>query len=435
MTREGMGPVRVSVVGLGKMGLPLACQYASTGHRVVGCDVNAEQVAAVNRGECPVTGEDGLPALVSRLIADGRLSATTDTTAAVASSEVVVVIVPLKLSADGEPDYAAMDGATDDIGRGLSAGTLVVYETTLAVGDTRGRFGVRLAELSGLRAGAGAPDGFHLAFSPERVYMGRVFADLKNYPKIVGGVSAGSTAAAVEFYRSVLSAEVVGVANAETAEFVKLAETTYRDVNIALANELARAGEGLGVDAVQAFELANTQPYSHLHSPGAGVGGHCIPVYPKLLMSRAPGLRIPALSRQVNDEMPGVVLAVLAEALGGLAGRRVTVLGLSYRAEVKEATLSPAWPVLAGLADAGAQVALADPWFSPEELAATGAAPLPAELAAVPAADGTLLLAKHSAFADLDFAAGGVVVDGRPGGWEPRTAPGQRHYVVGRGWR
>jgi nucleotide sugar dehydrogenase len=419
--------VKVSVVGLGKMGLPLACQYASHGHDVLGCDVLAEQVAAVNRGECPVRGEEGLDGLVAGLVAAGRLRATTDTTAAVAGSEVIVMIPPVKLNADGTPDYTTMDLATRAVGAGLQRGALVVYETTLPVGDTRQRFAPMLAEASGLTAGAD----FSVAFSPERVFMGRIFADLKNYPKIVGGIDAASTEAATAFYRSVLDAEVVTVANSETAEFVKLAETTYRDVNIALANELARAGERLGVDAIGAFELANTQPYSHLHAPGAGVGGHCIPVYPKLLMSRAPELRIPALSRLINDEMPHVMVDALDAELGGLAGKTVAVLGLSFRNDVKEDTLSPAWPVLDRLGAAGARVVLHDPWYTAEEITATGAEAGEGD----PVADGTIVLAKHAAFRDLDFSLGGAIIDGRPGGWAPRTPPGQRVYVVGQGWR
>jgi len=243
-------------------------------------------------------------------------------------------------------------------------------------------------------------------------------------------VSTLSTAAAAAFYRSVLDADVIEVANSETAEFVKLAETTYRDVNIALANEMARAGERLGVDALQAFELANTQPFSHIHAPGAGVGGHCIPVYPKLLMSRAPELRIPALSREINDEMPAVMVDLLDAELGGLAGRTVAVLGLSFRGDVKEATLSPAWPVLERLRAAGASVRLHDPWFTDEELAATGAEPAQGD----PVADGTILLAKHAPFRELDYSRGGAIIDGRPGGWVPATAPGQRLHVIGRGW-
>jgi nucleotide sugar dehydrogenase len=374
-----------------------------------------------------VQGEEGLEELVESLVADGALSATVNTTDAVRSSDGVVVIVPLLLTENCVPDYSTLEAVTDAIGRGLHSGTLVVYETTLAVGDTRNRFQPMLDARSGMRAGAH----YYLAFSPERVFMGRIFADLKDYPKIVGGIEPHSTERACEFYRSVLDSEVVPVPNTETAEFVKLAETTYRDVNIALANELARAGVALGVDSVLAFDLANTQPFSHLHAPGAGVGGHCIPVYPRLLMSTAPDLKIPALAREVNDAMPGHVVDIVETALGGLSGRRVAVLGLSYRNDVKEAAMSPTWAVVARLSAAGARVAIRDPWFTSEELGAVAAEIFDG----APVADATIILTKHRAFREEDMTQGGVVVDGRPGGWAPKTAPGQRVYVIGRGWR
>lgn len=419
--------MRIAVVGLGKMGLPLACQYASRGHTVIGCDIAPTQVAAVNQGDCPVEGEAGLRELVSVLVGEGRLSATVDTTTAVKTSDVVVMIPPLAVTGDGQPDYAAIDAATRDVATGLAAGTLVIYETTLSVGDTRRRFGPMLQAGSGLQPGTG----FALAFSPERVFMGRIFADLKSYPKIVGGVDDASTVKAMAFYEAVLDAEVIGVPNAETAEFVKLAETTYRDVNIALANELAMAAVRLGVDALRAFELANTQPFSHLHSPGAGVGGHCIPVYPKLLLAAAPELRLPLQARAVNDEMPQHVVDVLGVELGVLRGRRIALLGLSYRNDVKESTLSPSLAIIALLSAQGAAVALQDPWFSPDEIRAHGAEPFEGE----PRADATVLLAKHLSYRDLNLRHGGVVVDARPGGWAPVVAPGQRVFEVGRGWR
>src|SRR5262249_51199207 len=157
-------------------------------------------------------------------------------------------------------------------------GTLVIYETTLPLGTTRERFGP-LLERSGLRIGLG----FLVAFSPERVYVGRTFEDLRKYPKIVGGTTPETTRAAVEFHETVLVRPVMAMPDADAAEFVKLAETTYRDVNIGLANDLARFAQARGVDAVAAFAAANTQPFSHLLQPGVGVGGHCIPVYPRFL--------------------------------------------------------------------------------------------------------------------------------------------------------
>ena len=259
----------VAVVGLGKIGLPLAAQFAGKGLDVIGCDVMPEVVESINRGRSHILEEPGLDERVKKAVAEGRLKATTDTTAATSKADVVVVIVPLMVAADHTMDYRNIDSATQAVARGLRRGTLIVYETTLPVGTTRQRLGPALASESGLVAGVD----FHLAFSPERIYAGRVFDDLRKYPKIVGGIDAASTDKAVEFYRQVLDAEVWPVANAETAEFTKLAETTYRDVNIALANQLALYGANRDVNVGEAFKAANSQPFSHLHRPSIGVGG------------------------------------------------------------------------------------------------------------------------------------------------------------------
>ena len=173
---------------------------------------------------------------------------------------------------------------------------------------------------SGLRAGAD----FHLAFSPERVLVGRVLLDLARYPKIVGGTTEEATRRAVAFYEAALEpgTEIRALANAEAAEMTKLAETTYRDVNIALANEFAQVAARRGIDVTEVIAAANSQPYSHIHQPGVGVGGHCIPVYPHLLFSAEPDMQLPPVARAVNDGMAAYAVGRLGEALGTLDGRQ-----------------------------------------------------------------------------------------------------------------
>jgi nucleotide sugar dehydrogenase len=215
--------------------------------------------------------------------------------------------------------------------------------------------------------------GFLLAFSPERVYSGRIFRDLATYPKLVGGVDDASAERAVAFYRSVLPAEVWRLSTAEAAEFAKLAETTYRDVNIALANEFARYAERMGVDIQEVIRGANSQPFSHIHLPGIGVGGHCIPVYPHFLISRAPELQIPELARRVNDGQVGLAVQELQRALGSLEGVPVLVLGLTYREDVRELAYSRALPLIERLRFHGAEVWAYDPLLTAEEVERLGA--------------------------------------------------------------
>ncbi|PZS00917.1 MAG: nucleotide sugar dehydrogenase [Candidatus Chloroheliales bacterium] len=414
-----MSQFTVTVVGLGKIGMPLAAQYASRGLAVHGADVNPDVVAMVNAGKSPVIEEAGLEEAVAKARQAEMLDATTDTALAVSQSNVVVLVVPLMVDRNKQIDYRIVDSASADVARGLQPGTLVIFETTLPVGTTRKRIGPILEQGSGLKQGRD----FMLAFSPERVYSGRIFADLRNYPKIVGGVDEASAARAVEFYRAALDegTPIKLVANAETAEFVKLAETTYRDVNIALANEFARFAASNGIDALDAFDAANTQPYSHIHKPGVGVGGHCIPVYPYFLLDAAAEgeLDLVRRSRALNDSMAAYSLDLLERELGSLQGKRVLVLGLSYRENVKEDAFSTAHLLIAELKRRSAHPLLHDPLWTAEELERHGdSAESVADIyAARP--DAVVLQAYHQQYARLlDWprlaeASCRVILDGR----------------------
>lgn len=404
----------VAVVGLGKIGLPLAAQFAGKGMRVIGCDVLPGVVETINTGRSHIHEETGLEEAVASAVARGMLRATTDTSAAIREADVVVVIVPLLVGLDHSIDFRNIDAATRSVAAGLQRGTLVIYETTLPVGTTRKRLGPLLEKGSGLRAGTD----FYLGFSPERLYAGRIFEDLRRYPKIVGGVDAASTKKAVEFYRSVLDAEIWPVENAETAEFAKLAETTYRDTNIALANQLALYGANRDVNVTEAFRAANSQPYSHIHRPGIGVGGHCIPVYPHFLLGDAGAdeLSIVRTGRETNDHMAAVCVEQLKVALGGLDSRKVLVLGASYREDVKELAFSSAIPIVDLLHRAGAHALINDPLFSPAELHAFEAEFVELDSDAAKGADAVIVQAWHHDYRDLDwgrFKQLRVVLDGR----------------------
>jgi len=424
--------LKIAVVGLGHIGLPLAVQYAGRGHDVVGCDVDPRIVVAINAGESPHDDEVALVERVPELVRSGRLRATADDTEGVRGAEVVVVIVPVAVDARREIDFGPIDAATRDIARGLQPGTLVIYETTLPVGTTRDRFGPMLEAGSGLKVDRD----LFLAFSPERVLVGRVLLDLRRYPKVVGGVSEQSTRRAVAFYRSVLDegTEVRAVASAEAAEMTKLAETTYRDVNIALANEYARYAAKRGIDVSEVIDAANSQPFSHIHMPGVGVGGHCIPVYPHFLFNTEPDLRLPPLARAINEEMAAYAVALIRERLGSLVGVRVLILGIAYRADVREDAFSSAFRLREELAAAGAIVHGHDPYFSSEHLAGLGFEPYDLEAPAPVRA--IIVQAAHAAYRSLDLTTVPgleLVVDGR-NAIDPAivTAAGVAYAGIGR---
>lgn len=376
-----MSETKTAVVALGKIGLPLAVQFARKGAYVIGADVNPAVVKLVNEGLEPFPGEFGLQDVLRVVVQDGRLTATTDTVEAVRSSQAVVVVVPLFVDEKGIPDFRSMDAATEAIGRGLQPGSLVSYETTLPVGTTRQRFAPLLEKHSGLVAGRD----FHLAFSPERVLTGRVFADLRRYPKLVGGLTAECGRAAKTFYESVLDFDertdlpkangVWDLGSCEASEMAKLAETTYRDVNIGLANQFAKFASKSGIDIFKVIEACNSQPYSHIHQPGIAVGGHCIPIYPQMYLWNDPEASIVRAAREANWSMPSHAVDLLEHAHGALEGQRVVVLGASYRGGVKETAFSGVFPVVAELQRRGAKVLVHDPMYSDEELKVLGFVP------------------------------------------------------------
>jgi len=409
--------MNICVVALGKIGLPLAVQFASKGHRVIGADVSERVVALVNDGAVPFPGEADLDVKLKDAVAAELLSATTDTAAAVAQSEAVVVVVPLFVDAEGVPDFEWMDNATRAIAAGLKPGTLVSYETTLPVGTTRGRWLKMLEEGSGLTGGTD----FQLVFSPERVLTGRVFADLRRYPKLVGGIDAGSAARGVAFYQAVLDFDerpdlprgngVWDLGSAEAAEMAKLAETTYRDVNIGLANQFARYADSVGIDVLQVIEACNTQPYSHIHQPGIAVGGHCIPIYPRIYLWNDPSATVVRSAREANAAMPDYAVGLLEAAYGDLTGANVLVLGAAYRGGVKETAFSGVFPTVEALQARGANPFVTDPMYTNAELEAHG---LPAhEGQPVTAA---IIQADHAEYRTLgesDLPGVRVLVDGR----------------------
>jgi nucleotide sugar dehydrogenase len=426
--------MKICVVALGKIGLPLAVQFASKGHTVLGADISEPTVRSVNEGVAPFPGEADLDVKLKQAVDAGLLSATTDTAAAVAEAEAVVVVVPLFVDGDGKPDFGWMESATRDIARGLRPGTLVSYETTLPVGTTRTRWAPLLEEGSGLVAGRD----FQLVFSPERVLTGRVFADLRKYPKLVGGVDAASAEKGIAFYEAVLDFDdrpdltrangVWDLGSAEAAELAKLAETTYRDVNIGLANQFARFADTIDVDVNLVIDACNTQPYSHIHRPGIAVGGHCIPVYPRLYLWNDPTATVVRAAREANAAMPSYAVDLLAAAVGDLTGVGVLVLGASYRGGVKETAFSGVFGTVDELRKRGAVPYVSDPMYSSEELTAHHLPPYEGQdLGAA------ILQADHAEYRDLtsdDLPGVKVLVDGRRT-TDAEKLPGIRRIVIG----
>jgi len=374
------GKVTVAVYGLGKMGLPLAAVFAERGARVIGVDISPEVVDQINKGKCPVPNEPGLPEMLEADVAKGRFSATTDGVAAAKESNVMVILVPCLLNSDNSPDLTAITATCASISQGLSRGDFVIIETTVPPRTTKDVL-LPILKQSGLKEGE-----FGLAFCPERTSSGRAIRDITGaYPKVVGGIDKESTGTAEAIYSIVNKKGVITVSDTTAAEAVKLFEGIYRDVNIALSNELALVCREIGVNPAEVFRVANApvsdetgRPYTNLLQPGAGVGGHCIPVYPYFVTkTTGTDTSLIKLARKINDSMPyhmvDLVMEGLNEAGRSIKGSSILILGLAFRGGVKETRNSPTIPIIQKLKELHVNVFLYDPLFSRDEIESFGA--------------------------------------------------------------
>ncbi len=394
---------RLVVVGLGYVGLQLAAAAAAAGLRVDGVDVDPAVVARLRRGESHI--EDVPSVVLAPLVADGGLAIGDDPEVA-ASADVVAVCVPTPLDADGDPDTGAIVSAARSLAPHLRAGTLVVLESTSYPGTTEDLV-QPLLEAGGLRAGTD----FHLSFSSERIDPGNRRFDVRNTPKVVGGLTEACGDLAAAFYGRI-SSEVVRASGIREAEMSKLLENTYRYVNIALVNELAQVCERLSIDVWEVARLAATKPFGfQAFAPGPGVGGHCIPVDPHYLgwLTRQAADRefhMIAAARTINDSMPAYVADRVATALAnkgvGVRGARVLLLGVTYKPDVADDRGSPAYGLAAELVGRGAQVVWHDPYLERwnSGVPASRAEELDQELGK---ADVSVLLQPHAAYRDIDL--------------------------------
>lgn len=393
------------IIGVGKIGLPLANLIASKGLKVIGYDIDAELIGELNAGMLSRVFEPGLSESVKKLVRGGLLSFTTNLSEAMRHAKTIVVVVPLYVDHDLKPDFSLFDKALKRVGQHLSQGALVTIETTVPVGTTRNRAGAILSKNSGLRVG----DDFLLAFSPERVSSGTFDRDMSYYPKLVGGVNTESTEAAARFYESFIGFTkrddlnkpngVWRLGSSESAEFTKLAETTYRDVNIALANTFGKDARDNNLDIWEILEAANSQPFSHIHSPGISVGGHCIPVYPHLYNESSSNNELISVARKINKGMPVRAVKELERKLGSLSGLRICIFGISYRPGVKESAFSGAYDLRNEIEKQGGIVLAIDPLYTRREIKNLGFTPF--ELGSV--CDGVILHSVHPSYENLEL--------------------------------
>jgi len=424
----------IAIFGLGYVGLPTAVVFALKGFRVIGVDTDVRKVALINSGKCYIR-EPGLKDLLWKVVSKGFLKATNNGLEAVKSSNTIVIAVPTPAK-NGITDLSFLESVLDIIRRGLRRDQLIVVESTIPPGTMEG-FVRPLLEESGFRA----EEDFFLAHVPERIAPGKAIDELLHVPRVVGGIGPRSTEKAMELYRRINSN--LYPTDVRTAEFIKLIENTFRDLNIAYANLLALIAEKIGVDVYEAIRLANTHPRVNIHWPGAGVGGPCLTKDPYMLARSGEnvfGIELIILARRINEYMPyhtlNIIKKVLQENNIKPKEAQIAIFGAAYKGNVDDTRGGPAKVIVRELLKLGVKVVVYDPYTNE----AFGAIKANSIDEAVYRADAIVVITDHSEFKSLDLGRLGrfmrhkIIIDGRRV-IEPHEAirHGFKYYGIGFG--
>jgi len=389
--------LHLAVVGSGYVGLPTAALFANAGFHVVAIDVKPDLVRSVNMGVSPLK-EPGLDELISRNVVAGRLKATLSYEP-IAQTDAVIVSVQTPVDENKKPNLSYLLKALENLGKWLKKGMIVVVSSTVPPGTMTGTVRPTLEALTGLEAEAE----FYLAYVPERIAPGNAIKEFVENPRLVGGIGPKSTKITAELYKKVCK-KVIGT-DALTAEVAKLAENTFRDVNIAFANQLALICEKLGVDVMKVINIANTHPRVKIHLPGPGVGGPCLPKDPYLLIYpiKKNNWNIIAAARNINEYMPKHIIKMTLQALKRKGKKinecKITILGTAYKANVGDSRLSPSKSIIRALINRGAKTVVYDPYCN----VSFGADMAKSLQEAVRSADCLLILTDHIEFQKMNL--------------------------------
>lgn len=381
---------KICILGLGYIGLPTASMFAVSGVQVVGVDTKPDVVEILSSGGLHLH-EPGLKAFVEQAFSSGNFSVSTQPQEA----DAFVIAVPTPFYDDKKADLGFVRAAAESILPFLRKGNLIILESTSPPNTTTGLVKAIL-EKSGLLAGID----FLLGYSPERVLPGQILRELVENARVIGGINQESAEAGRDLYKAFVKGDIV-LTDATTAEMVKLMENTYRDVNIAIANEFSRLADRFGVNIWQAIKIANLHPRVKILNPGPGVGGHCISVDPWFFVETAPDLsQLIAMARRVNDSQPEFVVALVKRILGSLSNKRIAVLGLAYKPDIDDLRESPAIEAVFLLERSGAKVKAFEPFRQSGYLGINTQPNLDLTLAD---ADLILVLVGHTRFRNLDI--------------------------------
>ncbi len=411
---------KICIMGLGYIGMPTAAMFASNGFDIVGVDVNEVVVNQLNKGEI-IIEEPYLGDLVKQVVSEGRLKASIKPETA----DVFIIAVPTPIRPNKTADMSYVESATRMIVPYLKRNDMVILESTSPPGTVEKLMLPILAE-----TGLNLYEDLYIAHSPERVIPGKILIELVENNRIVGGINQVSSEKVRKLYKSFVKGDIF-VTDATTAEMCKLMENTFRDVNISLANELAIICEKMGINAWEVIEFANKHPRVNIHQPGPGVGGHCLAVDPWFIVEKYPeDAKIIRLARETNDFMPMHVFRRIKELLGSLKGKKITILGITYKPDIDDLRESPVLHLVSLLDEIeGIGLKLVDPYVSEYK------GLVRAYQEAIEEADLVVLGVNHSDFKEIDFSRmKGLLLDTRnflkP---DQKESLGSNYYLIGKG--
>jgi len=391
--------MKFAIFGLGNIGLPLTCIFASIG-KVIATDIDKKKVEMINKGISPLQNEELVPELLKKYVGEKKIEATTDLEYATKNSDVKIIIVPLVIDKNKKPDFSAVISVSEVIGKNLKKEDLVIVSTTMPIGATRNIVGKILEKKSKLKAG----EDFYLVYAPEQAMNPHVIKDLtENYEQIIGGINKRSAEKAMEIYEKINRKGVILVKNCETAELIKLSGVgLYRYVNIALAAEIAKICEKFDIDYIEVMENTNLIKFYHLHKPTIGIGGHCAPVYPYFVFNQFKEFKLLKDSIKINESLPKRSVELIKKSVGSLKNKKIAVLGLSYKGDVKEDRFSPTYEIIKILKREGAKIFIHDPFYTKEELENKTKAKYIQENE-LEKMDGVIVATDHKEYKRLDF--------------------------------
>ena len=401
------GEIKVCVIGIGRIGLPTALSFAHAGFQTIGVDINTELVKMVNSGNYPLKDEPGFDKIFDNVIRNKKISATTEIAEAIPKCNLIILSLPTPMDKNNVPNYSALNSVAKSLNKLLSKGSIVIVESTIEPGFIENEL-ISIIEENDRKLKAG--EDFSIAACPETANPGQIFHDFAVVPRLVGAIDDKTAKIVSAIYKQVFGAEIIVLSDCKTANAAKLTANVFRDINIAFVNELAILFENLGIDIMKVLEACDKKYNFETHYPGAGVGGPCLPVNSYQILNSARKmennglLRIIRAAREINESMPYHVVELLANALKevgkSVKGSTVTILGVTYKPDVKDIQLAPAEAIIRRLTQLQSTVKIYDPYYKSTDVFSHKTEN--ALIDAITNSDAAIIVTAHNEFRQID---------------------------------